>query len=1687
MVSSVFLFVSLYVVGNFEIVYCHSSRHYHYRNQLYHHEFDEGSSVGYFSSKQRRTLSSFRGGDGTNNINDNNTNVAAAADNTIVGAANGGGGGGGDDLNDEDLDKYIEFLLAYADNQVTETDNPLFRDDDDKIYESIETKEEEDAEENSNDDIKITAVKDDTDIISSIKDSIEQIKSLPLNNDGGSLLIMNEKQLDVMVETLVASIDDEESEEQEEEREMKVEVEVNEIPKNTTDALIPTILPAEAIKKAYIQDSEEEEGGDANFGIGIAIGEEQKESIGASPIIFEEKIPASIKQHAELKMVDRIVALDDDVDSTDGITMKTAENSLGAFDNYDEELYSLKKINNEEVDDLAIVEDEIPIIVEDEIQKGSSSDSNDVENQRDDSSLYVKGFVDSTRKEWDKKYDDYDVTDEESLQLIKKPFHLGSSAVVNIPAHIEGKTSLHTVPIKLEADDTDTLTQHTLTSSTSNTTPITEETKRSSLFSSFLQSFRWKNSNYDVNTVTTKNTVAVEVSDDILDDEPTTYSVSSDSLGDLDVPVKKRINKNDTVAVEIESKVQKVDSHDSSISDQGVVRQIQEESSDFPPSLIRYIQCMRESFNDFWHATFKKDDVSSNSIPEGRDYTIIYEKYFASQHKINTIGDNNNNNNNFQQQQKHESRSKVFIKPWGAVAHYLKRKVPPESTTAEEKSKDIESGSYNSSSSTKSSVGHAKFEEIKEAQEVSEETEQFSLNDIGIEVIQSDYIDNDANTNSKITKEKRADSKTKTLDLYYLGIKGIQEDPPGIDINADNEVTKEQDTFVLKEIDVRVEISDNVEESIDDHTSATPYSTSFELSEDRHSQTEEIPLSVSIEENIRIEFNDDKELANVTDEEEVEEEEEEENVIADFEVNDELDKPKALAALIQKIKDEDKKYEKVSIEEEIIADVVDFIVDSFMDNDDMFNTTGNTESVSDKPEEESIEIQTELELDSGCNSDNKFDDFKEITDNGSTAIVNLEVLDTGDDSTFQDMKGEEEESESDCVTVLSKKTNIFEDHVDTAENRDTGIFDNQESWRHSVDVEDRHEPDVDFIKIDAGKTSETINEVSEEGYDNEKQVSMDSNEFRSITESTNFLWTYMLANGLEQWVMISLVISEWLEFYILDPLLASVVWIIERQRKIVLKRGFTSPKWLSTRGGAQIEEEIESTEENLKEQNSSEFDYKESTAVISKEQNDEIVSDDRGEDANESIGKTSSRLVSHELRKAPIRDRVPPNLIFRSLLDFGFVGHIMIMELILATEWLRLYTPMLLSFYYWIVHDILKIRKASRSESGANLYKRTSGLINLSDASRLGKKSRRQTKKEDQRALDNLRNIGDVNQAKYSFVTEAFMKRHSIGPFGNYMTTIETEVEANSNGSFTESSKSEGDSSWILEALAHESDENDIENSFSSPIETDVSLGSEGPKMTVGINFSVGKVPRRKSKNRTQLQSAARQFDYSDSFPRERTAGPRVSDIQSGVMGRLRAAGANSYMGRSILGAYPGDLPPPEEAADASGLVDFAQRYGYGEWSDYSDIDEDGMNDDFILNHLTKEGSHRRKKRSSNFRTTKKKGRERRIHQQKAGVNFDLDSRKTLQTQSSTLSDLFIEKRDNPYLGSSSSTKRSRPRSRLPSSAMAKIDNAEKSTSSSNLSRSNLENVQGTRTKMARSRTIKPAMSLLEEKARKID
>ena len=94
-------------------------------------------------------------------------------------------------------------------------------------------------------------------------------------------------------------------------------------------------------------------------------------------------------------------------------------------------------------------------------------------------------------------------------------------------------------------------------------------------------------------------------------------------------------------------------------------------------------------------------------------------------------------------------------------------------------------------------------------------------------------------------------------------------------------------------------------------------------------------------------------------------------------------------------------------------------------------------------------------------------------------------------------------------------------------------------------------------------------------------------------------------------------------------------------------------------------------------------------------------------------------------------------------------------------------------------------------------------------------------------------------------------------------------------------------------------------------------------------------------------------------------AGPRVSDREGGggVFGRIRDFSANNLVSRSLLGAYPGDALPPTEAASATGLAEFAMKYGYGDWSDEDDLYHDEPS--------RKKPKSRR--RSSNSSTTRKK------------------------------------------------------------------------------------------------------------------
>ena len=146
-------------------------------------------------------------------------------------------------------------------------------------------------------------------------------------------------------------------------------------------------------------------------------------------------------------------------------------------------------------------------------------------------------------------------------------------------------------------------------------------------------------------------------------------------------------------------------------------------------------------------------------------------------------------------------------------------------------------------------------------------------------------------------------------------------------------------------------------------------------------------------------------------------------------------------------------------------------------------------------------------------------------------------------------------------------------------------------------------------------------------------------------------------------------------------------------------------------------------------------------------------------------------------------------------------------------------------------------------------------------------------------------------------------------------------------------SSEDGDSDngeWILEAfnVHDDADENVPESMFSIGFDTLPFGSKEKQKVTVLM----------------AAQQAVRPYEIRVKNPS--LEAPRVSDRDGGggVLGRIRAATSDSHLSRQLMGAYPGDAPPIEEAADPKGVLLLAQRYGYGEWSD----DEDESTPDFF-------------------------------------------------------------------------------------------------------------------------------------------
>ena len=316
----------------------------------------------------------------------------------------------------------------------------------------------------------------------------------------------------------------------------------------------------------------------------------------------------------------------------------------------------------------------------------------------------------------------------------------------------------------------------------------------------------------------------------------------------------------------------------------------------------------------------------------------------------------------------------------------------------------------------------------------------------------------------------------------------------------------------------------------------------------------------------------------------------------------------------------------------------------------------------------------------------------------------------------------------------------------------------------------------------------------------------------------------------------------------------------------------------------------------------------------------------------EELGVETERSDKH--RVPVIRTR--PNRFYQHLFTYGRVGHVVIMACVLLQEWVDTYLPLVGISFRRMMAESFPSLLGPRELSEAPISQTTGFVGADGTAVRGAKKRKSQLRKEDQKALYQLTRVGNVATAKYRFVSEVFMKRHGLGLFASERENSSIDAPTyprigskQKNSHSVQNDEAESDSEWIMSALTKVDDTENIAAIGASSLFTD-----RGPTVAIDVRSA----PKRPDRKRPAITNVAKIKEASAHIPgRRKNSGPRVSDRESGVMGRIRAAGANSLVGRSLLGAYPGDVPSPNEAGNPHGLFDLAERYGYGEWSDSED------------------------------------------------------------------------------------------------------------------------------------------------------
>lgn len=382
----------------------------------------------------------------------------------------------------------------------------------------------------------------------------------------------------------------------------------------------------------------------------------------------------------------------------------------------------------------------------------------------------------------------------------------------------------------------------------------------------------------------------------------------------------------------------------------------------------------------------------------------------------------------------------------------------------------------------------------------------------------------------------------------------------------------------------------------------------------------------------------------------------------------------------------------------------------------------------------------------------------------------------------------------------------------------------------------------------------------------------------------------------------------------------------------------------------------------------------------------ETVEENVGEKSKEELEPERNEVLDQATQVRPhlVQRSPPPNALQRFLLSQGYIGRTLAALTILISEMIHRYLPEL--------HRIIVNFSPESSAGGAPLRKRKvqqgvhSQYAAFASGSSVGgkKMSKDQKQQLDQVALNKLKHVkGGVNSGKYAHLSTTFMKRYNLGKYADEAKMFESMIapiqsdhadkEENDDQDATEdvSESEDEEEDWVVQALSgkeSKGDDRDEDRDLLN-IEPTVSIGTKGVSvgLELGINFSKDKT---KKKPQSVIDAARGSKKLAKTRKAVKVKGSD-KDGGGGVLGRLRAAGANRGVSSRLLGAYPGDAVPIEEAASKYGVTELAERYGYGDWTDDDADDNDDTDEkeedfgDEFDNKLKKQTRRRKRKKSS--------------------------------------------------------------------------------------------------------------------------